>query len=254
MDERTIALALFLSFCYTSLNSHILFATEILGGRFMKKQTLHFQKLLCFHYKYKLLIVDILCIILAIIFSCIFYEYKAVASRQCLVEICENALYEYIENPLDYAPPEHVIISLEKNTISAAIPDAFIEIIAQQDVNGNYHFTKEARFEAFVAYSIYALFLYSILFYAILELLLYLTILLTKKLFVFSKKFKENFVKKFSKFKNNLERKWEKKCYKDYEDSRLKEIYQLGYNMGHADGLAEGSKNSYDSLNSNFPQ
>lgn len=220
----------------------------------MKKQTLHFQKLLCFHYKYKLLIVDILCIILAIISSCIYYEYSAVASRQCLVEICENALYEYIENPLDYAPPEHVIISLEKNTISAAIPDAFIEIIAQQDVNGTYLFTKEARFEAFVAYSIYALFLYSILFYAILETVLYLLIILIKRLLIFSRKFKENFAKKFSKFKNNLERKWNQKGYQDYEDPRLKEIYQLGYNMGHADGLAEGSKNGYDPLNNNFPQ
>ncbi len=220
----------------------------------MKKQTLHFQKLLCFHYKYKLLIVDILCIILAIVSSCIFYQYKAVASRQCLVEICENALYEYIENPLDYAPPEHVIISLENNTVSATIPDAFIEIIAQQDINGTYHFTKEARFEAFVAYSIYALFLYSILFYAIFESVLYLLIILIKKVLIFSEKFKENFVKKFSKFKNNLERKRKQKGYKDYEDPRLKEIYQLGYNMGHADGLAEGSKNGYDPLNSNFPQ
>ena len=41
---------------------------------------------------------------------------------------------------------------------------------------------------------------------------------------------------------NNIERQLKQKGVKEYEIPRLQEIYQLGYNMGHADGIAEGSK------------
>ena len=220
----------------------------------MKKQTLCFQKLLCFHYKYKLLIVDILCIILAFVSSYIFYQYKAVASRQELVEICEKSIVEYIENPINYAPPNHVVITLENDIISASIPDAFIEIIAHKNQDNAYQLEKETRFEAFVAYSIYALILYTLLAYAIFEVFLFLTVIFSKKLWILFKILKENLRKNFSRFVNNLERKRNQLGYKDYEDPRLKEIYQLGYNMGHADGLAEGSKTPHDHLNGNFQQ
>ena len=51
---------------------------------------------------------------------------------------------------------------------------------------------------------------------------------------------------------NNFEQRQNQKGLKEYEIPRLKEIYQLGYNMGHADGLAEGSMmgNSYFSYQS----
>ena len=223
-----------------------------MGGRLMKKQSFVFQKLLCFRYKYKLLILDIFCIILAIVSSCIFYQYKAAAPRNELVEICENSLYEYIDNPDSYTPPNHVIISLENNTITAAIPNAFIEITAYRSIDNTYDFSKEVRFAAFFAFSIYCLILYSTLCYFIFEVLLYLLLISCKKLHAFCKIFAQTFRIKFSKFKYAIVRKWHSKTYKEYEDPRLKEIYQLGYNMGHADGLAEATQNNPIDLNCNF--
>ena len=44
--------------------------------------------------------------------------------------------------------------------------------------------------------------------------------------------------------KNNFQRKQKQKGLKEYEIPRLQEIYQLGYNMGYADGIAEGTKMS----------
>ena len=55
-------------------------------------------------------------------------------------------------------------------------------------------------------------------------------------------KFKVFISKKILKVKNEFERNQNQKGLKEYEIPRLQEIYQLGYNMGHADGIAEGAQ------------
>ena len=214
----------------------------------MKKQTLCFQKLLCFHYKYNLIFLDILCIILAIISSCIFYEYKTVAPRQELVDICENALYDYMENPVGYTLPDDVVISLKKNSISASIPKSFFEVTAYKNTDGSHQFVTIILFEKFIVSCIIFPILTFALNYFFFEIMMHLILAVTHKLINILKKLKTLFRIKLSKFIHTVERKIKSKGYKEYEDSRLKEIYQIGYNMGYANGLSESSKNNFNPM------
>lgn len=214
----------------------------------MKKQTLCFQKLLCFHYKYNLIFLDILCIILAIISTCIFFEYSTVVPRQDLFELCESALYEYIENPVDYVPADNVVISLEKNNIIASFSKSFFEITAYKNPDGTYQLMKAIQLEKFfiscVIFPLFSLTLDFIFF----EFVMYFVFIIIRKISGILKNFKTIFRINLSKLIHTIDRKVKSKGYKEYEDSRLKEIYQIGYNMGYATGLSEGSKNNFDPM------
>lgn len=210
----------------------------------MKTQNLSFLKLLCFKYKFNLLYLDIFCIIIAIVFSCILLQYAVVAPSEDVINVCENALYEYIENPYNYSPPSNVSIILDENDIIAVVPRAFTYSIATLGKNQTYQFNTQIKFGAFLFYYFIG-FVFRVSFvYASTEFILYLIIRSTKYIFNLLLTFKAYLSKKILKFNNNIERKLKQKDVKEYEIPRLREIYQIGYNMGHADGLAEGSKMS----------
>ena len=208
----------------------------------MKKQKMSFQKLLCFKYKLNLLYLDIFCIFFAIVCSCILLQYTVIAPSEDIINVCENALYEYLENPSNFAPTANVSIILTDNAITATIPQAFTCLIATRTENQTYQITTHIKFCSFI-FTYCIGFLLSIIFmYFLIECSLYLLIYLTKFFLSNFKRFKNFILKKVHKAMNNFERRQNQKGLKEYEIPRLKEIYQLGYNMGHADGLAEGSK------------
>ena len=166
----------------------------------MKKQTLCFQKLLCFHYKYNLIVLDILCIILAIVSSCIFFEYQTVAPQQELVNICESALYDYIESPINYIAPDDVVIKLDKNSIRAYNSKSFFEIIASKNDDDSYNVVRAIQFKKFVTSYIISPIFYFAFNYIFFEFIIQLVVILPQKLIVFCGKFKTFFRIKFSKF------------------------------------------------------
>lgn len=208
----------------------------------MKTQKLSFLKLLCFKYKFNLLYLDVICILIAIVFSCILLQYAVVAPSEDIIQICESTLCEYFENPTNYIPQKNVSIILRNDNIIATIPQAFTYSIATRTENQTYQIDTHIKFFFFIiAYCMG--FLFSVIFlYFTIEALLYIFINLMKSFLTNMKIIKDFTLKKFQKAINEFERKQKQKGLKEYEIPRLKEIYQIGYNMGHADGMAEGAK------------
>lgn len=208
----------------------------------MKTQKLSFQKLLCFKNKFNLLSLDVFCIFIAVIFSCILLNYAVVAPSEDIIRICESTLYEYLENPASYIPQKNISIILVDDTIIATIPQAFTYLIATRTENQTYQVDTHIKFFSFIiAYCIGFLFCVIFLYFTI-EVSLYILMNLMKIFLANFKKFKDFTLKKIHKAMNEFERKQNQKGLKEYEIPRLKEIYQLGYNMGHADGIVEGAK------------
>ena len=208
----------------------------------MKTQKLSFLKLLCFKYKFNLLYLDVICILVAIVFSCILLQYAVVAPNEDIIQICESTLYEYFENPTNYIPQKNVSIILRDNNIIATIPRTFTYSIATRTENQTYQIDTHIKFFSFIiAYCIGFLFSAIFLYFTV-EVSLYILINLMKISVANLKKFKDFTLKRFQKAMNEFEHKQKQKGLKEYEIPRLKEIYQIGYNMGHADGIAEGAK------------
>ena len=208
----------------------------------MKKQNLSFLKLLCFKNKFNLLFLDVFCIFSAVIFSCIWLNYAVVAPSEDIINVCETALYEYLENPYEYSPPSNVSIILDENAIIAAFPRAFTFLIATQNENQTYLFDTQIKFGAFLFFYFVGFSFRVVFLYFSSEVLLCVLMHFMKFFLKLLNKSKNYFSKKFLHMQNNIERQLKQKGVKEYEIPRLQEIYQLGYNMGHADGIAEGSK------------
>ena len=208
----------------------------------MKTQKLSFLKLLCFKYKFNLLYLDVICILVAIVFSCILLQYAVVAPSEDIIQICESTLCEYFENPTNYIPQKNVSIILRNDNIIATIPQAFTYSIATRTENQTYQIDTHIKFFYFImAYCIRFLFNVILLYFTI-EVSLYILINWMKSFLAKLEGIKDFTLKKFQKAINEFERKQKQKGLKEYEIPRLKEIYQIGYNMGHADGIAEGAK------------
>lgn len=208
----------------------------------MKTQKMSFQKLLCLKNKFNLLHLDVICILVAIVFSCILLQYAVVAPSEDIIKICESTLYEYFKDPTNYIPPKNVFIILTDDNTIATIPQAFTYSIAIRTENQTYQINTHIKFFSFIiAYCIGFLFNVVFLYFTI-ETLFCIFINFMKSFLANLKIFKNFTLKNFMKSKNEFERKQKQKGLKEYEIPRLKEIYQIGYNMGHADGIAEGAK------------
>lgn len=208
----------------------------------MKTRKLSFVKLLCFKYKFNLLFLDVVCIFLAVVFSCICLQYAVVAPSQEVINLCEHTLLEYLENPAIFSPPINIYIILKENTITAAMPRAFTFLNAVLIENETFQIITHVNWCAFLATYLFGFAFGFVFWYVLIEFCFLLITNICKILFKLLKKSKIFAYKKFLKLKDNFERKQNQKGIKEYEIPRLKEIYQLGYNIGHADGIAEGVK------------
>lgn len=208
----------------------------------MKTLKMSFLKLLCFKNKFNLLFLDVICILNAILLSCILLQHAVVAPSVDIVEVCEVALYEYLENPLSYSPPTNISIILEENTITVAMPKAFTYLIATRNENQTYQIATYIRFVSFFFSYLFCFIFSAIFWYITIEILLYFLIIGVKSSIRISQRIKFHISKKTRKLKNTFERIKKQRGVKEYENPRLQEIYQLGYNMGRADGIAEGSQ------------
>ena len=208
----------------------------------MKTLKMSFLKLLCFKNKLGLLSLDVICILVALILSCILLQYAVVAPSEDVVEVCEVTLYEYLENPLSYSPQKNISIILEENTITVAMQQAFTYLIATRNENQTYQISTYTRFVSFFFSYLFGLIFSIVFLYITIEILLYFLIIGVKFFIGILQKIKLHISKKIWKVKNEFERRQKQKGVKEYEIPRLQEIYQLGYNMGHADGIAEGAK------------
>lgn len=208
----------------------------------MKTQNLFFMKLLCFKNIFSMPFVNFGCMAIAVLISCILLNYAVVAPSREFVTICENVLYEYIESPSDFFLPDDVFIVLKENSIVATMPRAFVQITAIESNDSLYEFNRQIFWCEFLVSYFCIFMLILAIFYTILEIILLVVIKVWKFFISVLAVFKSHFAKKFIKFKDFCERKYKQNQRLDYDNPKLKEFFQLGYNIGRADGIAEGTQ------------
>ena len=135
-----------------------------------------------------------------------------------------------------------VFIILEDEIITAAMPRAFTYLSAIRNENQTFHITTNINWGAFILTYFLGFIFRVVPLYVAIEVFFFTLINVLKFLLEILQKSKAYLSKKFFKMKNNIECQLKQTGVKEYEIPRLQELYQIGYNMGHADGLAEGSK------------